>query len=56
MDYSRSLNIFYAYRRMSSEGTRIQFIQFQKNLALVGGVLYMTARSDGRFGISKDTG
>jgi putative oxidoreductase len=45
--------IFHAYWAVDPEQTRMQMIQFQKNLAIMGGMLYIMFTGPGRYSVEK---
>jgi len=47
--------IFHAYWGLEGEQMRMQFIQFQKNLAIMGGLLYIVAFGSGPYSLKHDT-
>jgi putative oxidoreductase len=46
--------IFHAYWGLPAQEMQAQFIHFQKNLAIVGGLLYITAFGSGVLSLGKD--
>ncbi|HDH03857.1 MAG TPA: DoxX family protein [Actinobacteria bacterium] len=46
--------IFHPYWTYAEDEMRAQFIQFHKNLAIMGGMLYVIAYGSGPFSVSKD--
>jgi len=46
--------IFHAYWGLPPDQMQMQFIQFQKNLAIMGGLLYIIAQGPGRYSLGKD--
>jgi len=46
--------IFHPYWTYAEDEMRAQFIQFHKNLAIMGGMLYVVAFGSGPFSVSKD--
>lgn len=46
--------IFHAYWGLDAAAARTQFIQFQKNLAIMGGMLYIIAFGSGPLSFGKD--
>lgn len=46
--------VFHAYWGLPPEQMRAEFIQFQKNMAIMGGLLYVMAFGAGRFSVGKD--
>lgn len=47
--------IFHAYWGLPPDQMQIQFIQFQKNMAIMGGMLYIIACGPGACSLGKDT-
>ncbi len=45
--------IFHAYWGLPPEAMQMQFIQFQKNLAIMGGLLYIVAFGTGPYSLGK---
>lgn len=45
--------IFHAYWAVEPEQMRMQMIQFNKNLAIMGGMLYVIVAGSGRYSIDK---
>ncbi len=45
--------IFHAYWAVDPEQARMQMIQFNKNLAIMGGMLYIAAAGSGRYSLDK---
>jgi putative oxidoreductase len=46
--------LFHAYWGLPPSLQQMQFIQFQKNLAIMGGLLYLIAQGPGRYSLGKD--
>jgi len=46
--------VFHAYWAVPEQEVRMQFIQFQKNLAIMGGLLYVIAFGSGSYSLRKD--
>ena len=46
--------IFHAYWGLPPDQMQIQFINFQKNMAIMGGMLYIIAQGPGRYSLGKD--
>jgi putative oxidoreductase len=46
--------VFHAYWGLPVDQVPMQFIQFQKNLAIMGGLLYVIAFGPGPYGLGKD--
>ena len=46
--------LFHAYWAVPAEETRMQFIQFQKNLAIMGGLLLLVGFGSGAYSLGKD--
>jgi putative oxidoreductase len=46
--------IFHAYWGLESDQMRMQFIQFQKNLAIMGGLIYIVAFGSGPYSLKRD--
>ena len=46
--------VFHAYWSLPEPEMRMQFIQFQKNLAIMGGLLYVVAFGSGPFSLRKE--
>lgn len=46
--------IFHAYWGLPPEAVQMQFIQFQKNLAIMGGLLYIVAFGSGPYSLGRD--
>ncbi len=46
--------IFHAYWGLPAEQMQTQFIQFQKNMAIMGGLLYFMAFGPGHFSLGRD--
>jgi len=46
--------VFHAYWGLPADQVQMQFIQFQKNLAIVGGLLYVIAFGSGPYSLGKD--
>ncbi|HYA36973.1 MAG TPA: DoxX family protein [Candidatus Methylomirabilis sp.] len=46
--------IFHAYWGLPADQLQMQFIQFQKNIAIMGGMLYIIAQGPGRYSLGKD--
>jgi putative oxidoreductase len=45
--------IFHAFWAVEPAQVRMQMIQFQKNLAIMGGMLYVVFNGPGRFGLDR---
>lgn len=46
--------IFHAYWGLPPDQMQVQFINFQKNMAIMGGMLYIIAQGPGRYSLGKD--
>jgi len=46
--------IFHAYWGLPPDQMQMQFINFQKNMAIMGGMLYIIAQGPGRYSLGKD--
>ena len=46
--------IFHAYWGLPQDQMQMQFINFQKNMAIMGGLLYIIAQGPGRYSLGKD--
>ncbi|MCI0420567.1 MAG: DoxX family protein [Acidobacteria bacterium] len=46
--------IFHNFWAVEAEQVRVQMIQFQKNLAIMGGMLYIVFTGAGRYSLDKD--
>ena len=46
--------IFHAYWGLPPDQMQMQFINFQKNMAIMGGMLYIIAHGPGRYSLGKD--
>lgn len=46
--------IFHNFWAVEPDQVRMQMIQFQKNLAIMGGMLYVVFNSAGRYSLDKD--
>jgi len=46
--------IFHAYWGLPPETVQMQFIQFHKNLAIIGGLLYVISFGSGPYSLGKD--
>ncbi len=46
--------IFHAYWGLPADQMQMQFINFQKNMAIMGGMLYIIAQGPGRYSLGKD--
>ena len=46
--------IFHAYWGLPPDQMQMQFINFQKNMAIMGGMLYIIAQGPGRYSFGKD--
>jgi putative oxidoreductase len=46
--------VFHAYWGLPPEQMRVEFIQFQKNMAIMGGMFYVMAFGTGRFSVGRD--
>jgi putative oxidoreductase len=46
--------VFHAYWGLPADQAPMQFIQFQKNLAIMGGLLYVIAFGPGPYSLGKD--
>ena len=46
--------VFHAYWGLPADQVQMQFILFQKNLAVMGGLLYVIAFGSGPYSLGKD--
>lgn len=46
--------VFHAFWGIPDDQVRMQMIQFQKNLAIMGGMLYIVFNGAGRYSLDKD--
>ena len=46
--------LFHAYWGLPPDQMQMQFIQFQKNLAIMGGLLFIVAQGSGPYSLGKD--
>jgi putative oxidoreductase len=46
--------IFHSFWDVETDQVRVQMIQFQKNLAIMGGMLYILFNGAGRYSLDKD--
>ena len=46
--------LFHAYWGLPADQMQAQFIQFQKNLAIMGGLLYVIGFGPGAFSLGRD--
>jgi putative oxidoreductase len=46
--------LFHAYWGLPPDQMQMQFISFQKNMAIMGGMLYIIAQGPGRYSLGKD--